>query len=347
MTKTSQEIHTDFLNKTAQLLAQRGFFSVSPPTDTPFFGIWLRIENPVLYLILLQNEGTDSLLTAVQHMTERLAKQQQDFHCTRTVCLTIVTDDSLKDFALSQRISFESNIQYLWWHYSFAEQTLSTGKDQPKKLLGIEKILMQAAEGNNIADAALFTENPSKNKFQMPLATISIFGICAFLLADMLLTGQKTDWILRFGLSAEGIAKGEYYRFFTAMFLHGGLGHLVANSIYLFYFGIPMERILGTGKYLLLYLLSGLVGGLFSLIFSGYLAVGASGAIFGLLGASLLLTHKKGAAYTGMNYATMLLLSISALGMGMLDAGVDNFAHAGGFLAGLFIFCLFLRKKSG
>lgn len=337
--------------KVAHIMEQKGFFPVIQPEGVPLSGAYLRIENPVQYLILL-HDGTDTDTTAffkyAQNLTEHLAEKQKKFRCTRTVCLIILTDEgnrSAKDFAMSQKISFDGNIQYLWWYYSFAENQLFTGKDQPQKLLGIEKILSQVARGDSISDASLFID--IKQQANFPVVTLSIFVICALLLATMLLTGQKTNWILRFGLSREGILQGEFYRLITAMFLHSSIQHLAANSIYLVYFGIPMERILGAKRYLLLYLLSGLCGSLFSLIFNGYLAVGASGAIFGLLGASLLLTYQKGAAFTGMNYATMLLLSIAALGMGMLDRNVDNFAHVGGFLCGLLILYLFFRKKSG
>ena len=351
----TDQSHIAPITKVQYLMEQKGFFPITPPEYAPLKGAYLRIENPVLYLILL-HDGTDvdtgELLEHTQNITEHIAEKQEEFRCTRTVCLTILTEErsreecnNIKDFALSQKISFEGNIQYIWWHYSFLENRLSTGKDQPQKLLGIEKILSQTAKGESVSDAVLALDE--KNQSAFPFATLSIFLLCAILLAVMLLTGQKTDWILRFGLSREGIMQGQFYRLLTAMFLHSGIRHLLANSIYLLYFGIPMEQILGAKKYLLLYLLSGLCGSLFSLLFSGYLAVGASGAIFGLLGASLLLTHEKGAAFTGMNYATMLLLSIAALGMGMLEPNVDNFAHVGGFLCGLLLLRLFMRKKSG
>lgn len=363
MTEQSHIAHIAHITHIAEvqhIMEQKGFFPVMQSTGLPLAGTYLRIENPVLYLILFHdgtNIDTAELLEHTKNMTESIAEKQNEFRCTRTVCLTILTEEteenttnknnsnSIKDFVLSQQISFEGNIQYIWWHYSFLENRLSTGKDQPRKLLGIEKILSQVAKGESVSNTVLSLDEKKQSVF--PFATLSIFLICALLLAVMLLTGQKTDWILRFGLSREGIMQGQFYRLLTAMFFHSGIQHLLANSIYLIYFGIPMERILGAKKYLLLYLLSGLCGSLFSLIFNGYLAVGASGAIFGLLGASLLLTHEKGAAFTGMNYATMLLLSIAALGMGMLDPNVDNFAHVGGFLCGLLILRLFMRKKSG
>ena len=130
------------------------------------------------------------------------------------------------------------------------------------------------------------------------------------------------------------------------MFLHAGILHLVSNGVYLYYFGVRAERLLGTGRFLVLYLVSGLCGGLLSVaLSSGGISIGASGAIYGLLGAMLLLTKKHGSRYTGMNYATMLLLAATAICFGFLEPGVDNMAHIGGLLGGMAVFALLLRKK--
>ena len=81
---------------------------------------------------------------------------------------------------------------------------------------------------------------------------VLFFVICAALLAWCMLSGQREEILSAYGLSREGILAGEYYRFFTCMFLHAGLLHLASNSIYLYYFGVRAERLLGTGKVLVL-----------------------------------------------------------------------------------------------
>lgn len=176
-----------------------------------------------------------------------------------------------------------------------------------------------------------------------------IVNIAVFMVLSLLGDTENGYFMLHHGAMYEPmiLENQEYYRFFTCMFLHAGLLHLASNSIYLYYFGVRAERLLGTGKFLVLYLVSGLCGGVFSVLFSGNagVSIGASGAIYGLLGAMLLLTKKRGARYTGMNYSTMLLLAATAIGFGLLQEGVDNFAHIGGFLGGIAVFSLLLRKK--
>ena len=173
---------------------------------------------------------------------------------------------------------------------NFSPETgrLSAAQGQPTQLLGVEKLLRAAAAGREPEVLVLRDTKEQKT----PVATAVIFVICAALLAWCMLSGQREEILSAYGLSREGILAGEYYAFFTCMFLHAGLLHLASNSIYLYYFGVRAERLLGTGKFLVLYLVSGLCGGVFSVLFSGNagVSIGASGAIYGLLGAMLLLT---------------------------------------------------------
>ena len=121
---------------------------------------------------------------------------------------------------------------------------------------------------------------------------------------------------------------------------------LASNAVYLYYFGVRSEKLLGTGKFLLLYLAAGICGGLCSVFLGdGYgVSIGASGAIYGLLGAMLLLTKKHGPRYTGMSYSTMLLLAATAICLGFFEPNVDNLGHIGGFLGGMAVFWLLLRR---
>ncbi len=95
--------------------------------------------------------------------------------------------------------------------------------------------------------------------------------------------------LLAFGaMQNELIAQGDYHRLLTSMFLHIGLIHLAFNSYALFIVGQDVERLYGSARFLLIYFLSGLGGSLASFVFgAGGISAGASGAIFGLFGASI------------------------------------------------------------
>ena len=95
-------------------------------------------------------------------------------------------------------------------------------------------------------------------------------------------------------LYGPAVADGDWWRLFTAAFLHYGPIHLAFNMLALWFFGAAVERAIGRGRYLLVYVVSGLAGSAGALVFSpNSVTVGASGAIFGILGAALVLERQR------------------------------------------------------
>ena len=335
----------EFWNHLQMQLEHKGFRRVENKKNW-----YWQAENPVLYLICLLDGTAEDWREENMTFADFAGKMEnrvEDFHCTRVVALSVLVDNQEGalpvDSVETAFQAYDNTLYRVFWQFSPETGRLTAAQGQPTQLLGVEKLLRAAAEGREPEVLVLRDTKEQKT----PVATALIFVICAALLAWCMLSGQREEILSAYGLSREGILAGEYYRFFTCMFLHAGLIHLASNSIYLYYFGVRAERLLGTGKFLVLYLVSGLCGGIFSVLFSGNagVSIGASGAIYGLLGAMLLLTKKRGARYTGMNYSTMLLLAATAIGIGFLQEGVDNFAHIGGFLGGIAVFSLLLRKK--
>lgn len=135
---------------------------------------------------------------------------------------------------------------------------------------------------------------------------------------------------------------GEYYRFFTSMFMHGGIGHIFSNMIFLAALGEMLERVIGHVRFAALYLFSGVGGSLFSIanvVLSGkhYTAIGASGAVFGLIGAMLILVVIHNGQYEGISIKRMLFAIAYMVYDGMRSAQVDNAAHVGGLIFGVLI----------
>ena len=136
------------------------------------------------------------------------------------------------------------------------------------------------------------------------------------------------------------VAQGEAWRLLFSMFLHSGIVHLGFNMLSLYFLGAFVEQEFGRGGFLALYLLSGISGGLAYLYFGGFNvpAVGASGAIFGLLGGVLGYALRRG-TFSWQNPLIRQLLILLALNLylGFSIANVSNTAHLGG-LAGGFVF---------
>ncbi|PKB79764.1 MAG: hypothetical protein BZY88_11650 [SAR202 cluster bacterium Io17-Chloro-G9] len=137
------------------------------------------------------------------------------------------------------------------------------------------------------------------------------------------------------------IIGGEYWRLFTAMFLHAGLAHLVMNGLGLLIVGRLVEKSFGHLRFLLVYLLAGLFGSVASFgLNSVAVGAGASGAIFGTLGAlaAFFAVHRDTFGNTGrQSLVGVLMVAGLVLASGLQTEEVDNWAHLGGFLAGFLI----------
>lgn len=146
-------------------------------------------------------------------------------------------------------------------------------------------------------------------------------------------------------------AEGEWWRLVSSMFLHGGVLHLVANMVGLMFVSVFLEPLLGRGRFVIAYLLSGVAGSLASILWHpATVSVGASGAIFGLYGVFLaLLLARVFPRETNKAFlvSTALFVGYNLL-MG-LGGGIDNAAHMGGLVMGLllgaFVCPLFKKEK--
>ena len=136
------------------------------------------------------------------------------------------------------------------------------------------------------------------------------------------------------------VAQGEWWRLITSVFLHSGIAHLGFNMLSLYFLGSFTEEAFGRSRFFALYLLSGISGGLAYLYFGGFdqAAVGASGAIFGLLGGVLGYALRRG-TFSWQNPLIRQLLILLALNLylGFSIPNISNTAHLGG-LAGGFVF---------
>lgn len=138
-------------------------------------------------------------------------------------------------------------------------------------------------------------------------------------------------------LSPGAVKAGEYWRLLTASFLHADVVHLVVNMYSLSIIGTQVENFLGKFKYLLIYLFSTITGSLLSCILTQSLSLGASGAIFGLMGCLVYFGYHY-RLYLGKNLRTQLLpVILLNLSIGFLMPYIDNAGHIGGLIGGGFI----------
>ena len=181
---------------------------------------------------------------------------------------------------------------------------------------------------------------------------IIVINIVVFFLMDF--TGDLNDgrYLLKWGAGyAPAIVEGnQYWRLFTAAFLHGDIDHLVSNMLLLGIVGDNLERALGHIRYLLLYIVSGIGASIVSLGVQllgehAYITLGASGAIFGVLGALIYLLIRNKGRLEDLTLQRMIFMIGLSLYSGFTSTGIDNAAHVGGLIIGFAIAILLRNRK--
>lgn len=200
-------------------------------------------------------------------------------------------------------------------------------------------------EKHNQADAKR-VENVFKMK--KPIITYSLVIINILMYIIPILFGTYNALLDKYSIYGPAVRAGQYYRLITGTFIHANIFHLFFNCYALAILGSQLESFLGKPKYLIVYLFSALIGSLFSVTFAGnYYSIGASGAIFGLMGSLVYFGYHYRVYLGNVVKSQIIPLILMNLGIGFLVPGIDNSAHIGGLLGGALItVALGVKNKS-
>lgn len=193
---------------------------------------------------------------------------------------------------------------------------------------------------------------------KMPVVTYALILVNVVLYFFIALVGKEffdfdANVLYKYGALVNGNQMGDisdYLRIFTSIFLHGGLLHLVFNMYSLYVIGPQLESFFGKVKYLIIYIVSGICGNLLSMLFlaDNGISVGASGAIFGLLGALVYFGYHYRVYLGGVIKSQIIPLIVINLFIGYISSGINNVAHIGGLIGGVLIsIALGVKYKSG
>jgi len=193
---------------------------------------------------------------------------------------------------------------------------------------------------------------PTKNSVNVVIVAVTVIAFFAMQFWEKSITpgtfyGHTTQFLLEHGaLYKPGIRTGEWYRLVSHMFLHGDIWHLGNNMLILFCLGNALEHYVGKFSYMGIYFCSGILAGLGSVVYNtgNTVSVGASGAVFGVVGAmAWLVLRNKGRlkGFTGPRMMVFVLLSVYA---GFVEQGIDNAAHITGLIAGFMLAMIIYRK---
>ncbi|MFF6781026.1 rhomboid family intramembrane serine protease [Streptomyces sp. NPDC012510] len=176
------------------------------------------------------------------------------------------------------------------------------------------------------------------------LLTKILIGVNLFLFLVQMQAGDRftdrfdligQDWVPGLGSSLQGVAEGQWYRLLTSMFLHIGVTHILFNMLSLWWIGGPLEAALGRARYLTLYFVSGLAGSVLTYLLAApdQHSLGASGAIFGLFGATGVLMRR-------LKYDMRPLIILLVINLIFTFSPMFNIswqAHVGGLVGGVVI----------
>ena len=171
-----------------------------------------------------------------------------------------------------------------------------------------------------------------------PVVTYALILINVFMFLFPLINGTTEEFYNLFASYGPFVKMGDYYRLISAAFMHANIAHLIFNMYALWIIGMQLESFIGKWRYLVVYLFSAISGSLLSVIVTpNAVSVGASGAIFGLLGALLYFGYHY-RVYLGTVIKSQIIpLIVINLLLGFMVPGIDNAAHIGGLIGGALI----------
>lgn len=318
--------------------------------------IWLEnLDGPYRIIRINSNhihnkEQLEFDLFKTSNVMKQIKKKTLSFNMNALNILLNVSDDVIlqKDKNISSikideidKITEDKNMLEIFPNIA---NKLIKDKEGLDLIVNVTNDINQKTIHDNEAYAKVFEP---KNIIITPI--IILLCVIVFVLMYVLGNGSENiETLVMFGANWQPLVKaGEVWRLFTSMFLHIGIIHLVCNMYSLWIIGRQLETFLGKFKFLIVYLGSGILGSLLSVVVHSSVSAGASGAIFGLMG-SLLYFGYHYRLYLGSVMKTQVIpVILINLLIGFTLSGIDNFAHIGGLIGGyLFTMALGVPGKS-
>ncbi|SHH66993.1 rhomboid family intramembrane serine protease [Clostridium grantii] len=242
----------------------------------------------------------------------------------------IISDDSIwmdKGFTdeLNEKVIVISGRNERVLFFTYGEESLA---------LQINEILQKKKKYKR-KNTVVFDSSAKATYILMSL-NILMFIITAFMSKNFI--NSDTDVLIKLGAKVNSlISSGEYYRLITAAFLHGGFIHLAVNMYALNALGPLVEKVYGRTKFLIIYFVAAIMSSYFSFLFSSSVSIGASGAIFGLLGATLAFAYKMRSKIGTRMVSNVFSVIVLNVIIGVTLPNIDNFGHLGGLVGGMLI----------
>jgi len=328
-------------------------------TNLPEFVIYYRTQNYIVEAILLVEEKP-GLYLATKLFT-RIKELATDFFISKGyssvhILSLVLTDDFEKARELSKEDTF-------CWTIDRTKKEMVIFENQVSDFYGLrgklEIFLKTLSENSKVVDIkeqedSWKREKKAKkawNEREVPIFSVTNVIVAVNILLFLIYTFSG-DLLYTIGALRMDrlVVNKEYYRLITSLFLHANIEHIFGNMLVLIMAGNLVEKIVGHIKFVFLYFLAGIGGNLLSLFLQYkqgemFTSLGASGAIFGILGAMIVFVLIRHKAVSHITMPRILFYVLYSIFMGFQTVNIDNGAHIGGLLTGVLITLIFFSGK--
>lgn len=341
--------------KLEKYLQTEGFFPLTSKISDVV--VLVRMENNLANVLQIIDYAKELYLDNAQYeeVKDALRKMFSERGISETHILSLIlAEDENKSERLAKDDPF-------CWQIISSENRLIIGEDKQPDFYGVRGMLEKFLTGYEEDPEQFSVEEempkpePSKMEkvrtYLKRAPHISLFMILINLIMCFCCIEAPAFF---YGKGCVGLAyllQGEWYRLVTAMFLHGSVDHFFSNMLLLYFLGDLLENKIGKFRFAVLYLLTGIIGNLFSAFYEyvtgvQYVSFGASGAVFGLIGMLFYLVMRKDERIR-VSMPAMLFMIVYCVYSSFVNTQVNVAAHLGGLISGmLLMFVFYPRRKS-
>lgn len=320
------------------------------PTDSETVKMYATYQKSSLYLINLIELDDNYILDIEKYMHYKVLTRNQFIHINsdKVILLNIILIDDAKRIYNEVNITPELEEEFIDinWIIDTSTNELVIPNKQIKSVIHLEKDL-EAILGSDVTIRLKLIKN---NRFPILTSILMLINIGIWLLMETSGGSYNREVLIKYGAlyAPLVINGGEYWRLFTANFVHIGATHLFFNCFSLFIFGSRLEKYMSRLQFAGVYIGAALFGTGFSLtshLFTNTYAItaGASGAIYGLIGSIIVCSKLTGKSIDGLNDYIMIIFFVMGMAISIVSPNVDVNAHLGGFVGGILFTLTVLR----
>lgn len=312
-------------------------------TDLSQVAMYANFQKNNLYLInVIALDGQSKFDEEKYRVYLKLTKNQFDkVDVSQIILLNLLISTNDECGSFDRTPNLEEKFVDIFWRVDSQTNQLVIPPKQIKTVLGFEKSIRDLLNNRQkkIYDIQIV------KKYNFATYLLMATNLLVWLAVELNGGSMDGDTLYRFGaMQPEAFLQGhQYWRLFSSLFLHIGFMHLVVNLFGIYIFGSRLEHYTSTTQFVVIYFGAGLMGGLISFGLAvlmndmTVLSAGASGAIYGLIGAVLVISRVAGRPIENLTSYMLWLYFMIGIIFSLVDINVSAGAHLGGFIGGLLI----------